>query len=122
MEKVRDTRRSVFYGDRTIHMVCLVFVKNLQRSRSDCYALWVLFTTPSSIKTKYAVRSGKPVIERLTEINYINDKAGKLVGINQHIGRRPVLAFGNSDGDFQILEWVSAGGSEFRLNPPPYRC
>lgn len=63
----------------------------------------------SSVKTKFAVRNGQPVIERLSEIGFIDDKAGKPVGINQHIGRRPILAFGNSDGDFQMLEWTSAG-------------
>ena len=65
----------------------------------------------SSVKTKYALRNGKPVIERLTEIDFIDDKAGKPVGINQHIGRRPILAFGNSDGDFQMLDWVTTGGN-----------
>ncbi len=63
----------------------------------------------SSIRTKYEVRDGKPVLMRLPEINFIDDKDGKPVGINQHIGRRPVLAFGNSDGDFQMLEWVTSG-------------
>jgi len=63
----------------------------------------------SSIKTKYEVRDGKPVIVRLPELNFIDDKAGKPVGINQHIGRRPIMAFGNSDGDFEMLEWTTAG-------------
>ncbi len=63
----------------------------------------------SSIKTKYEVRDGVPTLVRLPEINFIDDKAGKPVGINQHIGRRPIAAFGNSDGDFQMLEWVTAG-------------
>jgi hypothetical protein len=63
----------------------------------------------SSIKTKYELRGGKPVLMRLPEINFIDDKAGKPVGINQHIGRRPIAAFGNSDGDFQMLEWTTAG-------------
>jgi phosphoserine phosphatase len=63
----------------------------------------------SSIKTKYEVRNGVPTLVRLPEINFIDDKAGKPVGINQHIGRRPIAAFGNSDGDFQMLEWVTAG-------------
>jgi len=64
----------------------------------------------SSIKTKYEWREGKPVLVRLPEINFIDDKAGKPVGINEHIGRRPVAAFGNSDGDRQMLEWTQAGG------------
>jgi phosphoglycolate phosphatase-like HAD superfamily hydrolase len=63
----------------------------------------------SSIRTRYEVREGTPVLLRLPEINFIDDKAGKPVGINQHIGRRPILAFGNSDGDFQMLEWVTSG-------------
>jgi haloacid dehalogenase-like hydrolase len=63
----------------------------------------------SSIKTKYEVREGKPVIVRLPELNFIDDKEGKPVGIQQHIGRCPVMAFGNSDGDFQMLEWTTSG-------------
>jgi phosphoglycolate phosphatase-like HAD superfamily hydrolase len=63
----------------------------------------------SSIKTKFEMRNGKPVLVRLPEINFIDDKAGKPVGINQHIGRRPIAAFGNSDGDLQMLQWSAAG-------------
>ena len=68
----------------------------------------------SSIKTKYEMRDGKPVLVRLPEIDFIDDKAGKPVGINSHIGRRPIAAFGNSDGDQQMLEWTQ-GGSGARL-------
>jgi phosphoserine phosphatase len=64
----------------------------------------------SSIKTKFELRDGKPVLVRLPAINFVDDKAGKPVGINQHIGRRPILAFGNSDGDLQMLQWTAAGG------------
>ena len=63
----------------------------------------------SSVKTRYELRDGKPVLVRLPEIDFIDDKAGKPVGINQHIGRRPIAAFGNSDGDLQMLQWVAAG-------------
>lgn len=63
----------------------------------------------SSIKTRYQVRNGKPVLIRLPEVNFIDDKAGKPVGINEHTGRLPIAAFGNSDGDFQMLEWTTAG-------------
>jgi hypothetical protein len=63
----------------------------------------------SSIKTTYEVRNGKPVLSRLPEIDFIDDKSGKPVGIQRHIGRRPLMAFGNSDGDFQMLEWTTAG-------------
>jgi hypothetical protein len=64
----------------------------------------------SSIQTKYEMRDGKPVLIRLPAIDFIDDKAGKPVGINSHIGRRPVAAFGNSDGDRQMLEWTQGGG------------
>lgn len=62
----------------------------------------------SSIKTKYEVRDGKPVLMRLPEIDFIDDKAGKVVGINKFIGKRPIAAFGNSDGDFEMLEWTTS--------------
>ena len=70
----------------------------------------------SSMKTKFELRSGKPVIVRLPEINFIDDNEGKPVGINQHIGRRPIAACGNSDGDLQMLQWTTAGiGARFAL-------
>jgi hypothetical protein len=64
----------------------------------------------SSIKTKFEWRDQKPVLVRLPEPNFIDDKEGKPIGIHQHVGRRPILAFGNSDGDLQMLEWTAAGG------------
>ena len=63
----------------------------------------------SSIKVKYGSRGGNPALVRLPELNFIDDKAGKPVGIHTHIGRRPIAAFGNSDGDFQMLEWTTSG-------------
>jgi hypothetical protein len=70
----------------------------------------------SSIKTRFELRDGTPVLVRLPEINFIDDKAGKPVGINQHIGRCPIAAFGNSDGDLQMLQWTAAGeGPRFCL-------
>jgi phosphoserine phosphatase len=70
----------------------------------------------SSIKTKFEMRDGKPVLVRLPELNFIDDKEGKPVGIQQHIGRRPIAAFGNSDGDLQMLQWTTAGsGARFVL-------
>ncbi len=70
----------------------------------------------SSIKTKFEMRDGKPVLLRLPELNFIDDKGGKPVGINQHIGRRPIMAFGNSDGDRQMLEYTEGGsGPRFEL-------
>jgi phosphoserine phosphatase len=70
----------------------------------------------SSIKTKFEMQDGKPVLVRLPEIFFIDDKAGKPVGIQKFIGRRPIAAFGNSDGDLQMLQWTTAGkGKRFAL-------
>jgi phosphoserine phosphatase len=66
----------------------------------------------SSIKTQYEYRDGNPVLLRLPELNFIDDKDGKPVAINQHIGRRPIAAFGNSDGDLQMLQWTCAVDGE----------
>jgi phosphoserine phosphatase len=70
----------------------------------------------SSIRTKFEQRDGKPVLVRLPEADFVDDKAGKPVGIQMHIGRRPIAAFGNSDGDLQMLQWTAAGrGPRFCL-------
>jgi len=66
----------------------------------------------SSIKTQFEVRNGKPALVRLPQLNFIDDKEGKPVGINLHIGRRPIAAFGNSDGDFQMLQWTTTAGGQ----------
>ena len=63
----------------------------------------------SSIKTRLQVVDGRPELIRLPEINFNDDKDGKPIAINQYIGRRPIAAFGNSDGDQQMLEWTAAG-------------
>ena len=70
----------------------------------------------SSIKTKFEMCDGKPVLVRLPEMDFIDDKEGKPVGIHKFIGRRPIAAFGNSDGDLQMLQWTAAGdGIRFML-------
>ena len=70
----------------------------------------------SSIKTTFEIRDGQPVLVRLAQVNFIDDKEGKPVGIQQQIGRRPIAAFGNSDGDLQMLQWTAAGaGPRFCL-------
>lgn len=70
----------------------------------------------SSVKTKFEMQDGTPVLMRLPEIDFIDDKSGKPVGIHQYIGRRPIAAFGNSDGDLEMLEWTTAGeGARFGL-------
>jgi phosphoserine phosphatase len=62
----------------------------------------------STIRTRYEVRNGTPTIVRLPEVDFVDDGAGKPAGIQKLIGRRPIAAFGNSDGDFEMLEWVTA--------------
>jgi phosphoserine phosphatase len=69
----------------------------------------------SSIRTQYEVQGGKPALLRLPQVDFIDDQAGKPVGIYEHIGRKPILAFGNSDGDFEMLQWTTAGGGGARL-------
>jgi len=70
----------------------------------------------SSMKTKFELRDGKAVLVRLPALNFNDDKADKPVGINQHIGRRPIAAFGNSVGDQQMLEYAQGGsGARFGL-------
>ncbi|MFO1394114.1 MAG: HAD family hydrolase [Steroidobacteraceae bacterium] len=69
----------------------------------------------SSVRTKFELRGGQSVLVRLPQIDFIDDKDGKPVGINQHIGRRPVAAFGNSDGDRQMLEYTTMGAQGVRL-------
>ena len=70
----------------------------------------------STIKTSFEQRDGKFVLFRLPEVDYIDDKAGKPVSINKFIGRRPIAAFGNSDGDLEMLQWTTAGeGPRFGL-------
>ncbi len=67
----------------------------------------------SSITTEFAMGDdGTPALHRLPEIDFIDDKAGKPVGIHKFIGRRPIAAFGNSDGDLQMLQWTTVGRGE----------
>ena len=75
----------------------------------DVYGIPPENVVGSSIKTKFEMRDGTPVITRLPEVDFVDDKAGKPVGIHKFIGRRPIAAFGNSDGDLQMLQWTSAG-------------
>jgi hypothetical protein len=70
----------------------------------------------SSIKTRFEMKDSQPVLFRLPEMNFIDDKTGKPIGINEHIGRRPIAAFGNSDGDLEMLQWTTmSGGVRFGL-------
>jgi phosphoglycolate phosphatase-like HAD superfamily hydrolase len=66
----------------------------------------------SSGVVKYQQQDGRPVLMKLPKVEFIDDGPGKPVGINRFIGRRPILAFGNSDGDFEMLEWTTANEPE----------
>jgi phosphoserine phosphatase len=63
----------------------------------------------SSIVTKFEIVAGVPVLTRQPQLDFIDDNVGKPIAINRHIGRRPIAAFGNSDGDLQMLQWTAAG-------------
>ncbi len=63
----------------------------------------------STIVTKFEIKDGKPILIREDKVDFIDDKAGKPVGINKFIGRRPIFTFGNSDGDLEMLQWTAAG-------------
>jgi phosphoglycolate phosphatase-like HAD superfamily hydrolase len=65
----------------------------------------------SSIKTRFEMKDSAPTLFRLPEVNFVDDKMGKPIGINEHIGRRPIAAFGNSDGDLEMLQWTTLGAS-----------
>ena len=69
----------------------------------------------SSIKEKFEIRNGQPVLTRLPEVDFIDDGPGKPVGINKFIGRKPIAAFGNSDGDQQMLKWTATGKPSLML-------
>jgi phosphoserine phosphatase len=70
----------------------------------------------SSLKTKFEIRDGKPIITRLAEVDSIDDGPGKPTNIDKYLGRRPIASFGNSDGDLPMLEWTAGGpGPRFML-------
>jgi phosphoserine phosphatase len=82
------------------------FVRNFSE---PVYGILPAQVVGSSIETKYEVVDGKPTLMRLPKVHFIDDKEGKPVGINEYIGQRPIAAFGNSDGDYQMLDWTTAG-------------
>ncbi|QCK16587.1 HAD family hydrolase [Mangrovivirga cuniculi] len=69
----------------------------------------------SSIKTRFGIIDQKPVLERLPEIDFINDKEGKPIAINRVIGKKPVFSAGNSDGDLQMMQWTDSNNESFIL-------
>ena len=90
-------------------------VEFIRMFSEDVYGVPKERVVGTSIETRYEVQGGKPTLLRLPEIDHVDDKAGKPVGIHQHIGRRPILAFGNSDGDLQMLQWTTVGSPGTRL-------
>jgi hypothetical protein len=75
----------------------------------DVYGIPPEQVVGSTIKTQFEMRESGPVLLRLPEVDFNDDKAGKPVSINRFIGRRPIAAFGNSDGDLQMLQWTTSG-------------
>lgn len=75
---------------------------------TDAYGIPPQQIVGSTLKTKFEIVNGKPVIRRLPQLNFVDDKAGKPVGIQQYLGKKPVFAAGNSDGDYEMLQWTSS--------------
>jgi phosphoglycolate phosphatase-like HAD superfamily hydrolase len=75
----------------------------------DVYGIPPEQVVGSSIVTKFEMVDGKPVLMREPKVFFIDDSGGKPVGINLVIGKRPLIAFGNSDGDKEMLQWTTAG-------------
>ncbi len=82
----------------------------------DVYGIPPEQVVGSSVRTQFEIRNGTPVLLRLPEVDFVDDKAGKPVGIHKFIGKKPIAAFGNSDGDLQMLQWCTSGpGLRFGL-------
>lgn len=80
----------------------------------DVYSIPPEQVIGSSIETRFEMRESGPVLVRIPKVDFVDDNEGKPVGIHKFIGRRPILAFGNSDGDHQMLQWTAAGdGARF---------
>jgi phosphoglycolate phosphatase-like HAD superfamily hydrolase len=84
-------------------------VEFLRVFAEDVYGVPPQQVVGSSIATEFQLRDGRPVLVRLPKLDFLDDKAGKPVGIHKSIGRRPLAAFGNSDGDLQMLQWTTLG-------------
>lgn len=105
LELLRYLRRHGF----TVYIVSGGGVEFMRAWAEDVYGVPPQQVIGTSIETQYELRDGRPVLVRLPVINHVDDKEGKPVGINRYIGRRPIMAFGNSDGDHQMLQWTAAG-------------
>jgi len=84
-------------------------IEFLRTMSQEAYGVPVAQVVGSSTKTAYRGDSATSAITKLPALNSLDDKEGKPININLHIGRRPILAFGNSDGDFQMLEYTTTG-------------
>ncbi|MEZ5864585.1 MAG: HAD family hydrolase [Geminicoccaceae bacterium] len=84
-------------------------VEFMRPMTEEAYGIPAQQVIGSSIVTKFEMQDGKPVLMREAKVDFVDDKEGKPVGINKFIGKRPIAAFGNSDGDRQMLEWTAAG-------------
>ena len=81
----------------------------------DAYGIPPDQVVGSSGKVTYEIEGGEPQLVKLPELNFIDDKEGKPVGIHQHIGKRPVFAAGNSDGDYAMLQWTTTATGYLRF-------
>ena len=103
-------------GGFTTYIVSAGGVEFMRAWARDVYAVPPERVIGSQGKVAFEMRDGVPVLLKLPQIDLLDDAAGKPVGIHQHIGRRPIAAFGNSDGDLQMLQWATAGpGPRFGL-------
>ncbi len=84
-------------------------VEFMRAFAAEAYGIPPQQVVGSSLELKYELRGGKPVLVQQPKVAFIDDKAGKPVGIQKAIGKRPIAAFGNSDGDFEMLEWTTSG-------------
>ncbi|MCU0404895.1 MAG: haloacid dehalogenase-like hydrolase [Chitinophagaceae bacterium] len=131
-----DTAKHPVSGRRYIDMVYQPMLELLKYLRSNGYTTWIVsgggidfirawsekvYGIPpaqvigSSIKAAYAFKNGKPEITKLPQLAFVDDGPGKPVGIYQHIGKVPVIAVGNSDGDYEMLQYTTTSGEYKRL-------
>lgn|GEM_PF-506989 len=102
-------------NDFRTYLVCAGTVEFMRPSAEEMYGIHADQIVGTSVETAYEVQGGKASLVRLPWINAITDGDGKPVGIQKHIGQRPILAFGNSDGDFEMLQWTTLGSGGTRL-------
>jgi len=112
-----DVKSALGHGDEALFEIVMVTHAGMttiefEKTVKD----WIATARHPETRRPYTEMVYQPVLVRLPEVNFVDDKEGKPVGINSHIGRRPVAAFGNSDGDLQMLQWTTAGqGARFGL-------